>query len=210
MSIFTNAKTIKAPAASKAKKSKPEVEIAGLENLTLIDALIKSLEAVKSTFDEQVKTQAREHFVAEGTDKKPENFRGTDGAAEASIELRKRSTRSILNDEEIAALTEAEIPVEVVEDIAETFVINPAYAADSALLGKIDKALKKVPGLPADFILAQEGKSRSVVSDDTVSAVFAKGLAEQFIDTVCVIAVKPKLENPNLKAALELAKKFVK
>lgn len=210
MSIFANAKTIKAPAASKGKKAKVEVELPGLENFSLIGALIKSLEAVQSSFEDQVKGEARDHFIAEGTDRRPENFRGVDGAAEASIELRKRSTRSVLNDAEIEALEADGVPVETVEDVAETFVINPAYAADSVLLGKIEKALKKVPGLPEDFILAQEGKRRVVVSDDTVSVVFAKGLAEKFIDTVCTLAIKPKLDTPDLKAALKLAEKFVK
>jgi hypothetical protein len=210
MSIFANAKALKAPAAAKGKKTENEVELPGLENYALVDALIKSLEGVKLTLASQLKSDAREHFLAEGTDRRPENFKAVDGSAKASIVLGKRSTKSVLNEEEVELLTAAGVPVEIVDDVAETFVINPAYAKDSALLGKIEKALKKVPGLPVDFILAQEGKSRTVVSDKTVEAVFTKGLAEQFIDTVCVLSVTPKLENPNLKAALELAKKFVK
>ncbi len=209
--MFANAQVLNTPKTSKGKSKKKEVKLAGLENYALLDALIKNLESVKSSFQDQIKDEAREYFVESATGKKPENFRGIDGSAEASVELRKRSSRSALNDAEIKTLEAQNLPVGVVEEVTETFVINPTYARDSKLLGKIEKALKKVPGLPADFILQQKGQNRTIVTDDTIDAVFADGeLAEQFIDTVCLIALKPKLENPNLKTALDLAKKFVK
>jgi len=209
--MFANAKTLAATPTAKAKSKKEEIELSGLEDYALIDALIKNLEALKSGIEDQVKSDAKELFLiaADKSNKKPANFRGVDGSAEASVELRKRSTRSTLTEEEIAELELAGIPIEKIEDVTETFVINPAYVNNSALLGKIETAMKKVKGLPEDFIMKQEGQVRFVVSDETVDAVFTRNLARKFLDKVCLVALKPKLENPNLKAAIKLAEKFI-
>jgi predicted regulator of amino acid metabolism with ACT domain len=204
MSIFANAKSL-APEKPKTKKSnKAEIQLEGLEQFALLDSLIKSLEAVRDTYCDMVKCDAREIF-AKADGKRPENFRGIDGDAEASIELRKRSSRSTLSEEEVATLTEHKVPFDVVDDVTETFVINPEYANDSALLGKIDKALGGVKGLPENFILRQAGVSRRVVSDATIDHVFAHGLASELMDTVTTLAVKAKLNVPNMQKALKLA-----
>lgn len=209
--MFATAKTLTAPKTAKAKSKAEEIELSGLEDYALIDALIKNLEALKSGIEDKVKSDARELFLiaADKAEKKPANFRGVDGTAEASVELRKRSTRSVLTEEEVAEFELNDIPVEKIVDVSETFVINPAYANDSALLGKIEGAMKKVKGLPEDFIMKQEGSTRWVVSDETVDAVFTRKLARTFLDKICLVALKPKLENPNLKAAIKLAEKFI-
>ena len=185
---------------AKAKSKKKELTIEGLEQLAEIDAMIKNLSALREDLDRTVKDQAREIFIDLGQTARPENFRGVDGEAEASIEFRKRSSRSTLTLAEVEAFEKLNIPVETIQDVFETFVINPAYAGDSALLEKIDRALKKVKDLPEDFILKQEGSSRKVVGEDTVVAVFAKGLIRQFFDSIGVLAVKPKLNVTDISA----------
>jgi len=51
----------------------------------------------------------------------------------------------------------------------------------------------RVPGMPADFIQRQEAVRSTVVSDDSLAAVFAK-IAE-LLRIVGVIAVKAKLDS---------------
>ena len=205
MSLLGKATAFKRTTKIERKGAKTEIEIQGLEDYAVIDSLIKSLEAVKDSYSEPVKSQAREVFLEGDGGRKPANFRGTDGIAEASIELRKRSTRSTLSDEEVALLTANDVPFEVVEDVTEAYVINPAYLGDSALLARIEK----VKGLPEDFILKQEQVARRVVSDDSVNTVFSKGLAKELLDVVTVLAIKAKLNAPADKKAIELVKKIL-
>jgi len=204
MSIFSQAKTLPEP-KTKAKAKADGVEIKGLEDYSLIDALLKSLGAVKDTLAVAIKDESRELFVSVKDKKRPANLKGFDGAATASIQLQKRSTRSPLSADEVTLLIERGIPYDTVEARAETFVINPAYANDGALLGKIDKALKGVKGLPEDFILKQEGVTSHVVSDESILTMYAKEQARELVDTLCTLAVKPTLANPDLKKALQLA-----
>lgn len=207
MSILSKATAFKSPATkTKAKKVGVEIEIEGLEDYALVDALLKTLEAVKDSYAENVKNQAREHFLeAAENGKRPENFRGLDGCAEASIELRKRSTRSVLSDDEVAILEAANVPYDTIEDVSEAFVINPKYLGDSALLARIEK----VKGLPEDFIQKQEKVSRRAVSDDTLTKIFANGLAGELFDLVTTLAIKAKLNTPEDAKTLALVKKLL-
>src|SRR4051812_33316371 len=99
--LFAAATALPAKEA-KAKKAdtKQEVEIKGLEKYAMIDALIVSLSSVQSTYETQVKTQMGAHFYADicTNRAKPDSFRGVEGAASASCEIRKRSTRSALTE----------------------------------------------------------------------------------------------------------------
>lgn len=210
MSIFSNAKSVASAPKGKSKPKKKEVSIDGLEQLAEVDALIKNLEALREDLDRNVKDKAREIFIDLGKTARPENFRGVDGDAEASIEFRKRSSRSVLTPAEVEAFEKLNIPVETIQDVSETYIINPAYAGDSALLQKIDVALKKVKDLPEDFILKQEGVSRKVVGENTVTAVFSKGLIRQFFDSIGVLAVKPKLDVTDISAIAKKVAAYIK
>ena len=209
MSIFSQAKALPEPKTKAKTKANDGVEVKGLEDYALIDALIKSLGAVKDTLAVAIKDESRELFVSVKDKKRPPNLKAYDGDATASIQLQKRSTRSPLSTDEVELLTEHGIPYDTVEDRAETFVINPSYANDGALLGKIDKALKGVKGLPDDFILKQTSISKHVVSDESILTMFDKELARDLVDTLCTLAVKPSLANPDLQKALALAASIV-
>lgn len=205
--MFAKAKVIEAPVKPGKKDDKSEVRISGLEDYAIVTNLVKSLTAVQNTVGEEVKQEMRKIFA--NNRKRPENFRGVDGKASASCELRKRSSTSPLNDAEVELLERNDIPYDTLPVVEERFVINPAYADDQDLLERISAALSKVKGLPEDFILLQKGSAKKVVSDKTIEKVFECGLADRFIDTVCTLAIKPKLDETDVDSTLARAKKFL-
>jgi hypothetical protein len=202
--MFQQAKaTAPAPAKSNKKDKRDQVDLAGLEDVAAVDALIKSLTALKDALKAPVLDQMREIFIEE-----PKNFLAVEGNATASAELRKRSTASPLKPDEVAMLAEEEIPVEEVEDQAEHFFVNPTYAGDSALLEKVSKALAKIGGMPEDFIQFQPKITKTVVGEKT----FEKAMEvdpEKFIDIVGVLALKPKLEKADLPYMIAKASKLL-
>lgn len=206
MSIFANAKNAgPAPKAKASKKNdKPVVDILGLKDLASIDVVIAALEAARITLEDKIKEQAHNTFVQDGEEigKRPGNFRGIEQGNEASIELRKRSSRSVLSEEEQALLEQNNIPFDTVVDVKEAFFINPDYAADAALMDKVSKALEKVPGLPNNFIQYQAEVARKVVGDDSLDAVFKNGVADELLPVVGTLALKPAASNTDLNTAL--------
>jgi len=204
--MFAKAATINTTKPAAAKKSdRPEVAIAGIENLASIDAVMKALTALRATVEETVKGQMHDQFVIDGhkIGRKPDSFVGTENGATASCELRKRSTMSVLTDDDVALLEAQGITYETVETTKECFVINPAYKDDSKLLEKVSTALEKVPGMPEDFIMMQTGVYKRVVTDETVNQVFAKGVADDLLGVVGVLAIKPKIEGSDIQEALK-------
>lgn len=196
MSLFANAKTVATPA--KATKSKSVVrEISGVERHAAIDAAIKSLQAMLEVEAEKIKAEAATIFIEEGVKlkRKPENFKGTEGSATTSVELRKRSTASVLNADDQALLKEHSIPFDREVQTAEAFLINPAYTNDMALLAKVEEALAGVD-LPEDFLMKQEEKTRAIVTDESLAAVFTKSVeeAELLLPLVATLALKPKID----------------
>lgn len=210
--LFTAAKTEAPKAAPKSKgKDKVEKQINGLSDLAQIQLAIASLEAMAATLEAGVKDQMHTYFVVTGeaTGRRPESFRGIDGVASASCEMRKRSSRSVLTSEEVAMLEKAKIPYSVEIDQKEAYLINPAYAGDAALLAKVSAALEGVEGLPADFIQHQAEKSRNVASDASVEAIFANKKADALLPVVATLALKPTTENTDLASALATIQKIV-
>jgi hypothetical protein len=205
--LFATAKVVEAPVKSKKKDDKVEIQIDGLEDYAVLTDLIKNLTTIQATLAEDVKGKMREIFAKSTS--RPENFRGVDGNASASCEMRKRSTASPLADGEVEVLMKNHVPFGENVLVEERFVINTKYTGDQELLKKISDALSKVKGLPEDFILLQKGSATKVVTDETVEKVFELGLGESLIDTVAVLAIKPKVEKVDVKAALDRAKKLV-
>lgn len=209
MGVFDKAQSLNAkPKTAKGKKDKVEVELQGLRDYALLSALIKNLETLKDTIEVEVKDQAFDKFVEFANGKRPENFRGTDGNASASVEVRKRSTRSTLSQEEQDLLTKAGVPFDTEIDVAGTFVINPTYLTDTVLMAKVEKALEGVKGLPADFIQKQEPVTRVVATDESVDKAFATE-DEDAIRAVTVLALKPTVPHGSLPDAIRLAAKLV-
>lgn len=194
--LFANAKVANKPVKTAKAKEKTNVEISGLANLAAVDSLIKSLTAVKETLEAEVKSQALAQFkaqVAEG--KKLENFRGVEDDASASCEFRKRSVASALNEADIDLLKKFDIPFGQNVIVESCYRINPRYTGDSALLEKISKAIGKVKDVPEDFIELQEGVSKPVVTEDTITVATRNSKAFDEVATVIgTLALKPKLE----------------
>ena len=175
------------------------VPLAGLCQLAEIDAVIKALLAAKTTIEAGVKSDAFDHFFdqAQKIASRPENFRGVDGYASASIEMRKRSTASALSAEEIEMFQAQKLVIEKVVSVQKYFVINQTYANDMGLLGKVEAALKGI--VPTDFIQVQEEKSKYVVGDATITAAFAQKAPRHIIEAITTMAIKPLLINTDIK-----------
>lgn len=205
MSMFKSAKTIEPSKPS--KKTAENVQIDGLKDLAEVDALIKSLGAIREQLDQDVKAAGFDHFYDVANGRRPDNFKGIDGDATASIELRKRSTASGLTEDEIALLVKHNLPYEKAVATPRMFGINPKYAENEELLGKVETALKSI--VPEDFIVLQEEKSKQVVVDDTLEQAFKISAPREVIETITVMAVKPKLTNFDLNVAIENVKKLL-
>lgn len=213
MAIFDKAKTIKTDKPS--KRSAPSVVMAGIEAVAALDTVIKSLTALKETKMVAVKDAMKERFIRVGLDEKrrPVNFKGIEGEASASCELRIRSKTSALSDAEVAFLTKHGIKTHTITATPETFAINPSYLQDATIMRAVEIALKKVKGLPEDFIQYQEGVSSTVVDDGALDEMFAKASkvdCEQIINTIGVLAVKPKMNEDDYKAAMKIVAKIAK
>lgn len=211
MGIFSDAK--KTP--SKASKSKPAevlIAIEGLEMYGTIDAVIKSLTALKATYGEEAKDKMREHFIKVGaaSASRPANFKGGEGLVSASCELRARSATSPLSEDEVALLKAYNIPMVTNDVVVDTYIINPAYATDQKLLGKIEKAMLKVSGLPEDFIMKQDGVATTVVAPNALDVLFSKAekIVRECINLVGVLAIKPKLDADVAEAYETVGKMF--
>jgi len=203
--LFARAKTAPTKVAPKAKKSdKVEHNIAGILDLATIDALMETLAATKASLTSQIKSQMKAQFVEDGeaAGKRPNNFRGVEGTASASCELKKRSTASVLSDEEVALLEGANIPYEKAITVQEAFLFNPAYATNTELMGRVSKALEKVAGLPGDFIQYQAEVSKNIATEASLDAVFKTGVAEDLLDVVGVLSLKPAASTADIKDVL--------
>lgn len=207
--MFSTAKVINPVAAkSSSGKDRAEFQMSGLEQLAQVDALIKSLEGIKGTLDADVKAQALELFIEHANGKRPESFRGLEGTASASVELRKRATTSPLTPEQQVLLAAAGIKGEKVITTNKMFGINPKYAEDNSLLAKVEAALAGI--VPTDFIVLQEEKSKIVVTDQAIDAVFKADEADRaLVETVCVLAIKPKLESTDIGSIIDNVRAFL-
>jgi hypothetical protein len=205
--LFATAKTIPAKKTVAGKPAKPEIRVEGLALYAEIDALEKTLAALKETAKTQVHSVMKDYFVANG----PENFKGVDGLSTASLELRKRSSTSALNEPEQLLMAANGIPMQEVEDRPETFIINPDYKDDAALLKKASAALSKVKDLPSDFLQYQQSTKKIVTTEDSINQIFKlndKDRIRELLSIVGTLAVKPKTAKP-IEEIVDTIREFV-
>lgn len=204
MGMFDQAKTI-APAPKKAvaKAAKAEIEIAGVEQLAMIDALQKTLETLRTTIEGEVKAVAAEHFTAHiaATGKRPDNFTAVEGGAFASVQLRRKSSAYALAEETVTLLREHGIEPEKTVVTPQLFAINPAYAADGELLGKVEAALADI--VPENFIVTQQEQSKLVATEDTLNAAIAAKAPAPVIAALTTVSCGCKLKNTDMSAILD-------
>ena len=171
MSRFAAAKANAGDAPkTKKKSSAEEVAIEGLEDLAIVNAVIKQLETLQTTLKADVNVVMLDHFTTSGmvAKKKPANFSGVDTNASGSMQLRKRSARSVLSSADVELLDELGISYSESDD--SLYFINKKYAEDEKLLEKVSKALDKVPGIPTDFIEATP--TRYVTTETSIDELF--------------------------------------
>jgi hypothetical protein len=207
-SIFGGAPVISIPTT--ASKSKAvEVNILGLQNVACLKAVIAALEAVCVEETRRVKDQMETHFLTEGKKllRRPANFKGLDGIGSASCQLRASSTA--LNEDGIALCAEHNIPVEVDVKVAETFIVNPAYASDPTFVTKLEAEcgpqLAKLADERGPIILVQQGQSKTKITEAGFDLIFTKAndVVREFLPIAFTQAIRAKLETGgDLKPAL--------
>ena len=209
MGMFDAPKTVVAPAKKAAKSTKAEVEIKGIEHLSMIDALQKTLETLRGTIEGEVKaialTRFMEHIAATG--QRPESFKGIEGGATATLSLSRKASTTAVSDAHVALLRANGLEPEKLVVTPQLFAINPAYASDAALLGKVEKALTKI--VPADFIMLQEERSKLVVTEATLNQAISRKLPVEVIQTMTSLSCSPKLLNTDLGAILEFVRGLI-
>ena len=217
MSLFEKAKATPTTTKKVAKKDDKAVYgLEGMEDFAAIKAVEKALKAVSGTIEQSLKSQMAVKFAEMGMKiaRRPDNFKGTEGLASASCELRCRSNASVLTVEEQSLLEEHNIPVVTLDTVVETFIINPAYAdltdpANKALLDKVSKALQGVKGLPEDFLQHQSQK-KVCADEQSLNADFAikdPAVVAELLPVVSTLAIKPTIESE--KHAFDIVMKML-
>lgn len=204
--LFSRAKTIQTTKTATTKKAKQEIAIAGIQSLAEVKAMMQSLEALALTLEGEIKEAGFSEFLDMETQVRPESFKGIDGEATCSVEMRKRGTNSALNEDEITVLTNHGLKPFKQIITTEMFCINPAYAGNETLMNKVSKAIEKI--VPEDFIMLQEERSKMVVDDSLLDSAFKlEGDARIEALRLCTtMALKPKL---NAEYKMELLQKNV-
>jgi hypothetical protein len=206
---FTNAKTLAAKKPAKAGKTVIRRQIEDLANYVAIVAVEKSLAALKELYENNVKSDVVVEFINAGVaeKKQPLNFEGFDGDAVAGCQLKKKASNVALKPEEIAVLKKFEIPVEEVVIVHDTFAINPEYLTDADIMARAEAALVAA-GLPADFIMKQEGSTKTIVAENAMDKVFTykAEIVADLLPLVSSIALKPKVGTDENEIANAFAK----
>ena len=209
MGLFKSAATLNEPKVEKSKSKLVNVEIEGVERLATIDALQKTLDAIRAESETPVKAATAQRFIAhiQATGQRPDSFVATEGTAEATLTLTRRGSHLALTDAAVALLREHGIEPHESEITPELFGINPKYAGDSILLAKVEKALTKV--VPDDFLVKQEKVSKFVVDESVLNAALEKRAPAEVIAAITTITCKPRLAQTNVGAILEFVRNLI-
>lgn len=194
MSLFAKAKTIEVKPAGKAKATKVEIAMAGVQNLAELDAMIKNLTAVHKTLAGKIKDAGFEEFLKMETKVHPESFKAIDGMASATVIMGKRATTSPLNADELEVLEKLNLTPAKEVVTTEMYGINPVYMADTALMEKVSKAIEKF--VPEGFIVHQPEVSKMVVDEALLASAYLIEDADdrrKALDMLTTMALKPKL-----------------
>ncbi len=162
--MFDKAKATETTKPKSKGKSKPTINVADLHMYAALKAAEKAIGTMVDTLKETVNETALEAFIEAG---RSDSIQGIDGDTTASLQLRKRTSRSVLSDQEVLVLNELNISVEKSTD--SRFYINNEYAEDQELLGKVAAALDGI--VPEDFI-GHTGE-KFVVTSDSMREAFA-------------------------------------
>lgn len=190
--------------ATKGKKSETKIKVKtpGLATVARITAVIKTLEALKEDAESGVKLAMRDQFVQAGValGKRPPNYIGCEDTASASLELRKRSERSVLDDFTKELLDGENITTTTTT----TYSLNEEVLTPE-VMEKVEKALNSVPGIPPNLFTV---KTVTTVAEEALDEIFKKDKvkAALLIGHVGTFAIKPKVEESFEETVIEVGK----
>jgi hypothetical protein len=203
--VFDTAPALPKVVKNSKGKVKPTFKLAGLDKFAQYKTAIAAAEGLCVELRSTMDPILYNYFAEEGCKihRKPDNADGLgeEGIGLGSLELRKRSTLSPLSPEEQEFLAENEVPTETVIVTPATFIINPKFLSDAALMKKVGEALAAI-GVPVDmtnpensFIQRQQEVSKVVVSDETIDATYKKkpSVAREILPVVTTLGIRPKL-----------------
>jgi len=183
--------------------------VAGLEMVASIKAVEDILAGVKELYEGNVKVDMHTRFVSEGArlHKRPENYKGKEGDASASLQLKKRSSVSKLDATEAEMLRALNVPVDT---IADTFKINPEHAGNVELMDKINDALVAVEGVPDNLFVKETGKT--IVSDESIESVFRMNdpdTISRLLPIVTTLAIRATLKDSKVETLTSAIKRVL-
>ena len=211
MNIFAAAPTVKATKKATKSESRAQFAVDGLSELAAINAMLGTLEGLKATFEEQVKSAALKIYTVEAirSASKPETFNLLDDQATGQYQLRKRSSVSVLTVEEVALLEALKIPTEEKEVKPEYFFFNPSLLEDQKLMVKISNALTKIKELDGvTIVMHQAAEVKTVVADGSIETacktIKDKDQLTAALKVVGVSALKTMFDSAEMKDALKV------
>jgi len=175
-------------------KAKPEINVEGLRHYAALKNAQKQIDAALETLKEDVNGAALDYFLHAG---RKDSIQGIEGDTTASLQLRKRTTRSVLSDQEYSVLSDLGIDTDLATDAR--FYIDNKYAEDTELLGKVSAALEGI--VPADFLGATSPKY--VVSGNAVDQALKiedESMRETVVEMVTTQAARCKFGGSNEEA----------
>lgn len=190
-----------AAAPTKGKKAKADTKARVLTddllNMASLDAVKKSIETLQETFGQNIKRQMSDYFLKTGglLEKRPENYKGFEDTAEASLELRKRDARSPLDENQQQLLSSNNIDMDTVT----VYSLNNEVLTPQ-VMALVEKALNSVPGIPPNLFNVSQ---KVVVADNALHQIFKvknkKGdfdepKARSLLDVVGTMAIKPQVK----------------
>ncbi len=159
-------KEVEAPKTAKKGKSVDMVPTSGLQLYAALQALKTNVEAQIAVVEVGLKDAILDRAAKL---KNTDSWKATEKGSTGSMQLRTRSTRSTLSDEEQQLFDDNEIPY---APQVETWTINPEYAGDEDLLAKIEAALDVI--VPDGFFQKQI-VSKPVATDESIKTIMGKG-----------------------------------
>jgi hypothetical protein len=166
--------------------------IIGLQELALLDQLIKVSSAAIQTLKEQARDDALAYFASRaGRGKRPLEWKVKDGFASATVKFRKRSAASVLTQEEVRILEADGLKLESRVVTPFYFHINGKYVNDSEMLALVRGKLSGF--VPEDFIQVQEEIFCKVVTDAMLDQAFDSGASEEILGLLSIMAIKWRL-----------------
>lgn len=143
--LFAKAKATEVSTPKSKGKVKPQIAVEDLRMYAALKAAQKTIESLVDTLAQSVNEEALDAFVESG---RADSIEGIDGDTTASLQMRKRSSRSVLSDQEAIVLDSLGISRELSAN--SKFYINGKYSEDTELLEKVSNALDGI--VPDDFL----------------------------------------------------------